>query len=290
RPLGAGPGPPPTDTLPRGFVVLELSPTVTAELAAEADRTLWAGGGGAALLVIAVLVLTRLARRAHFAERRLAEKRELERLGQMSAVLAHEMRNPIAAIKGNLQLLVERFAERPKDRDKATRVLDEAVRLEGLTESLLAFVRSGVVEKTAVSPTELLTRAAEAFPSAAPTLETDGAPERWSLDAARMERALANLLQNAVQASPEPGSVSARVATEDGALLFEVRDRGPGVPEEALPHLFEPFVTTRIRGTGLGLAVARQVVEAHGGRISAANADGGGAILRILVPPAATGG
>jgi two-component system sensor histidine kinase HydH len=285
RPPGAGPGPPADDGSPGGFVVLELQPTVTAVLAAEADRTLWAGVAGAALLVIAVLVLTRLARRARIAERRLAEKRELERLGQMSAVLAHEMRNPLAAIKGNLQLLVERFAERPKDRDKASRVLEEAVRLEGLTESLLTFVRSGVVERSPVAPAVVMGQAAEALLSTGLTIDTSEAPASWSLDAARMERALANVLQNAVQASPERGSVAARIATEDGSLLIEVRDRGPGVPTEALPNLFEPFVTTRLRGTGLGLAVARQVVEAHGGQISATNADGGGAVLRILVPP-----
>jgi len=79
--------------------------------------------------------------------------------------------------------------------------------------------------------------------------------------------------------------VTARIATADGALLFEVRDHGAGIAAESLPHLFEPFVTTRLRGTGLGLVVARQVVEAHGGSISAANADGGGAVLRMLVPP-----
>jgi len=291
RPPGAGPGPPPLDARPRFFVVLELTPTVTAELSAEAERTLWAGVAGAALLVIALLVLYRLARQHRLTERRLAEKRELERLGQMSAVLAHEMRNPIAAIKGNLQLLVERFAERPKDRDKAGRVLEEAVRLEGLTESLLAFVRSGAVEREPVSPTELLARAAEPFASAELRVDTSAAPERWSLDAARMERALANLLQNAVQASPAPGSVTARVATSpDGQLLFEVRDAGPGVPADALPHLFEPFVTTRLRGTGLGLAVARQVVEAHRGTISAANGEAAGAVLSILIPPAPPGG
>lgn len=285
RPPGAGPGPPADEGPPGGFVVLELQPTVTAELASEADRTLWAGVAGAALLVIAVLVLTRLARRTRVAERRLAEKRELERLGQMSAVLAHEMRNPLAAIKGNLQLLVERFAERPKDRDKAARVLEEAVRLEGLTESLLAFVRSGAVERRPVAPATVMGQAAEALMSTGLTIDATEAPPSWSLDAARMERALANVLQNAVQASPAQGSVTARIATVDGSLLIEVRDHGPGVPAEALPHLFEPFVTTRLRGTGLGLAVARQVVEAHGGQISAANADGGGAVLRILVPP-----
>ena len=112
-------------------------------------------------------------------------------------------------------------------------------------------------------------------------IDVAGAPDAWSLDANRMTQVLTNLLENAVQAG---APVRARVASEGGRLVFEVRDSGPGVPEDERERIFEPFYTKRVRGTGLGLAVAKRVVELHRGTISVANAPGGGAVFRVALP------
>lgn len=107
------------------------------------------------------------------------------------------------------------------------------------------------------------------------------------MDAARMEQVLINLLANAVQASSEGGAIDAEVAREGDQLVYRVRDRGEGLgalSEAELEALFEPFRTERVRGTGLGLAVARRIVEAHGGRITAANHPEGGALFTVRLP------
>ncbi len=99
-----------------------------------------------------------------------------------------------------------------------------------------------------------------------------------------MHEVIANLVRNALQASPPDVPVSVRVAVEAGALVYEVRDRGEGIPAGQEEAIFEPFQTTRVRGTGLGLAVARRVVELHGGVITAAQHPAGGAVFRVVLP------
>ena len=95
---------------------------------------------------------------------------------------------------------------------------------------------------------------------------------------------LVNLLRNAVQAVPADRPPQARVSIENGSLVFTIRDFGPGLPKENEGRVFDPFFTTRTTGTGLGLPVARRIVELHGGRIEAADAPGGGAVFQITLP------
>jgi signal transduction histidine kinase len=113
-------------------------------------------------------------------------------------------------------------------------------------------------------------------------LDTSRAPALFPLDGPRMQRVLANLLDNAADASEQP--VEAAVAEEAGGLVFTVRDHGPGVPPEDRERVFEAFITGKSHGTGLGLAVARRIVELHGGRLTVEAASGGGALFRAVIP------
>jgi two-component system sensor histidine kinase HydH len=213
----------------------------------------------------------------------------------MSAVLAHEIKNPLASLKGNAQLLAGMLPEGPeteKARGKAKRVVDEAVRLEKLTQDLLQFVRTGELAHTAVSPSAIVKDAAasivvatgaEAAASAELKIDDTAAPATWSLDAGRMREVVVNLLDNATAAGPP---VSARIAVERGRLVIEIRDGGPGVPPADREKVFEPFFTGKTRGTGLGLAIARRIVELHRGTIRVDDAPGGGALFRIEIPEA----
>ena len=213
----------------------------------------------------------------------------LASLGQLSAVLAHEIRNPLASLKGNAQLLAQLLPAGDKPRAKADRVVDEAIRLEDLTNDLLAFARTGELHRREVDPAALLREVASAAapeggPAPAIELDTGAAPRTWSLDPERMRQVLGNLCDNAVKAgAPVRASVS---LDGGGRLRFQVRDAGAGIAPDDLPHIFEPFFTKRIQGTGLGLAVAKRVVELHQGAITAANAPGGGAIFQVTLPPA----
>jgi two-component system, NtrC family, sensor histidine kinase HydH len=210
--------------------------------------------------------------------RRRAER--LEAVADLSASLAHEIRNPLASLKGNAQLLSSMLPAGEKSQQKAARVVDEAVRLEALTNDLLEFVRTGELRRVEVDPAALARESAAAVD---PAVEVDAsaAPARWSLDEARMREVLVNLIDNAVAAGPP---VAVRVARDAETLVIEVRDHGPGVAPDDAAKIFEPFFTRKTRGTGLGLAIVRRVVQQHGGAIAVDAAPGGGARFRVTIP------
>ena len=265
-------------------LVLEFEPVLSQAMEFRAARNFAVGLAGALVLSLAAGVFWRMSIKAEADAVRLERQRTLATLGEMSAVLAHELRNPLASLKGHAQLLLERLPEGGRDRKKAQRVVDETVRIEALTNDLLTFVRSGRIDLRSADPAELLWSSAEAVAPERIEMDLDHAPEAWPMDPPRMRQVLINLLQNAVQVSPDGASVEATVRLRGGRLEWVVRDRGPGVPQAALERIFEPFFTTRTRGTGLGLAVSRQIVEAHGGTINAKNHPEGGAEFRVSIP------
>ena len=281
----------PGDERPSGplLLLMEFSPQRAEALRQSAQRTLLIGGLAAGTLLVIALVLVRVFMRRARQDRELEQAQRLASLGQLSAVLAHEIRNPLASLKGNAQLLAQLLPAGDKPRAKADRVVDEAIRLEDLTNDLLAFARTGELHRREVDPAALLrdvasAAAPEGGPAPAIELDTGAAPRTWSLDPERMRQVLGNLCDNAVKAgAPVRASVS---LDGGGRLRFQVRDAGAGIAPDDLPHIFEPFFTKRIQGTGLGLAVAKRVVELHQGAITAANAPGGGAIFQVTLPPA----
>jgi two-component system sensor histidine kinase HydH len=293
-PAGGPPGPPGPaawDLPPSGggaepaWLVLEFEPLLAQELEAQGLRTLVVGLAAAALFVAFALVFVRAQRQREALERRLEQERRLAVLGEMSAVLAHEIRNPLTALKGHAQLLAEALPGEGAERAKVDRVVREALRLETLTSDLLDFVRSGEIRREDAAPAELLRAAAEEVDADRFELRVDAAPARWSLDPTRLRQALVNVLRNAAQATPAGARAAAEALERDGRLVFEVRDRGPGIPAGEEERIFEPFHTTRVRGTGLGLAVARRVVALHGGTIAAHNGPDGGAVFVLELPP-----
>ncbi len=266
-------------------LVMEFEPFMVAEMLRHAQRALVIGGFVAVVLVAGGLAFSRMSQRIEDGERRMGEQRRLTELGTMSAVLAHEIRNPLASLKGHAQLLVERLPADTGERRGARRVVEEAARIEALASDLLDFSRAGPLARHPVDPAALLrTTATELSPSI--EIDTAGAPDRWPLDARRFGHSvLTNLIRNALQASPAPRPPQVGVRLDAGQLLFTVRDFGPGLPVADRDRLFEPFFTTRTNGTGLGLAVARRIVELHGGWLEAADAEGGGARFTVILPP-----
>ncbi len=236
------------------------------------------------MLILSAFIFSRMNKRALETEKNLEKQRRLASLGEMSAVLAHEIKNPLAALKGHAQLLVETLPGDGPERQKAARVVGEAVRLETLVNELLDFVRSGKLAPKPADPSSLAREAAEAVQSSRINLNLDRAPESWPLDGPKIAQALANLLRNALQASPEEDMVELTVGLEADMLSFTVRDHGPGIADEDRERVFEPFHTGRVKGVGLGLAVVKRIAEAHGGRVEVLNAEGGGALLKLLIP------
>jgi two-component system sensor histidine kinase HydH len=297
------PGPPPQGFLPpiinpaqnggafhpRWPMFIEFVPQMAEELHRSAKRTLLSGAFATLALLIAAGIFWRLSLREERAYATKERQHQLASLGEMAAVLAHELRNPLAALKGHAQLLLEQLPTGSRPHDKAGRVVTEALRLEALSEDLLSFVRTTVIQPQDISPAELLGDCAASMGDPRIDIAADEAPPRWRVDPARIRQVLCNLLRNALEASPPSARVLAGARVEKKALLLFVRDFGNGIRESDLERIFEPFYTTRARGTGLGLPIARRLVELHGGSITASNAKDGGALFCIRLPKDSAG-
>lgn len=264
-------------------LLLEVSPPLAHQLISRARTALIVELVAAALLLGLAAASWRLTRRAQRYEAALAKDDQLRALGQMSAVLGHELRNPLAALKGHAQLLEEKLQPDHPGYKGALRVVQEAKRLELLTNQVLDFARSGALNTEDVN-VESLVREAIADSRAEPVECRFEEGVSCALDRIKMKQVLVNLLANARQACPGEIPVEVSTALFAQRLRLEVADRGPGLVPGDEERIFEPFVTRRVQGTGLGLALARRIVEAHGGRIFASNRPEGGAVFSIEVP------
>lgn len=206
--------------------------------------------------------------------------RALVELGQASAMLAHELRNPLTALKGHAQLLLEGLPSSDRRRQGAARVVAEAERMERLVRDALDLVRPVPVNRER-GDVGALCRSAALDPERVRV--TGPEPLAWALDVGRVRQVLANLVANALEADDQ-AAVEIRYGLEGGLLLIEVLDDGPGVDPELLPRLFEPFVSGRSGGTGLGLAICHRLVELHGGTLTASNRYDGGACFALRLP------
>lgn len=282
---GKRPPPPPMERPRHGppRLVVEMIPRTANALEERAMLTWVVGALAALLVVITSLAFRRAARDREEALAKSAERAHLSSLGEMSAVLAHEIRNPLASLKGHAQLLEESLEEGSKARAKAERVVHEAMRIEQLTTDLLAFVRSGSLSRRDVDPRVTAEEAIDASGLASRiTFLAEKAPQRAHVDADRVRGAIENLLRNAGECAPQ-GTITLTLFREGDALIVEVRDEGPGIPQEELERIFAPFHTTRTQGTGLGLAVSRRIAEAHGGSLVARNMEPGACFtMRLL--------
>ena len=213
--------------------------------------------------------------------RRHAERLAL--LGRMATSLAHEVRNPVSAIRLHAQLL-ERVCA-PTERESANLIVGEAGRIEALVNQWLRYAKPEPVKMLPVDLPELVR---EARQSLGPQAQHAGVGIREEIDLAwkdhpvngdreRLRQVLCNLLLNAIQSMPTGGAVTVRISP--GAL--EVEDQGGGFSEKALARFGEPFLSEREGGMGLGLAVSKEIIESHGGKISATNLPGSGACVRI---------
>lgn len=225
---------------------------------------------------------------------RLVQSEKLAALGQLAAAVAHEVRSPLAVIRSAAQGLAESL---PRDDEEARRaysfITAEIDRLGNVVNSLLAFARPLRVEARPVSVHQLFDRALllarEELDGKALRVRRDepAALPEVRADGDLICQVLLGLLANAAAAAPSGGEVALAAAAADGAVEIAVADSGPGVPVELRARIFEPFFTTRPHGTGLGLAVARHIVEAHGGRIEVGERTGGGARFTLRLPAAA---
>lgn len=278
------PRPSPGERRHRPRVVYEFAPLISLELKRRAGELLIIAGLCSLGVVGLALALARSLGHRERLGAELENGRRLAALGTMSAVLAHEIRNPLASLKGHAQLLAETVEADPALSPKVGRIVSEAVRLERLTNELLDFVKGGGLRRAEVDGAAVLRAAVASTGSEAIDARYPQAALPASLDADRLQQALENVLRNALQASPPGGKVQASVELDGQSLVYTVRDFGHGIPPGEEAKIFEPFVTGRTQGVGLGLAITRRIVEQHGGQLSARNAADGGAEFTLRIP------
>ncbi len=216
-----------------------------------------------------------------------------EQRREMLADVTHELRNPLTVVQGNLEGMLDGIYQ--PDETNLHALLEETNILSRLVEDLrtLALAESGAIQlkKEPVDFSMLIRETLAAFKSQAHSAgislvaDTDDDLPWIELDPGRIRQVISNLLANAIRYTPTGGTISIHYRQAEGKAYLEVQDTGPGIPLEELPHVFERFYKSADSGgMGLGLAIARHLVEAHGGSISVESSPGHGTIMRIVLP------
>lgn len=218
------------------------------------------------------------------AETAVRRSERLAALGQLSAGLAHELRNPLSSIRGSADLLARSAArENPVVVELAQIIREEVDRTNSLVTRFLDFARPLEPRRQTADITRIVDRAAQ---RAGVPIIRNYSPDvpPLDIDPELMEQVFLNLLTNAAQASP-PGAPIMAVTRADGGLAeISIVDRGCGIPPEKIDSIFNPFVTTKQNGVGLGLAIVAKIIDGHGGKMAVESAPGKGSAFRVLLP------
>lgn len=231
---------------------------------------------------------------------RMFRAEQLATMGQFAAGIAHELRNPLTAIRSTIQHLAGDFSEGSEQKDLASGILDEVDRLNNLVGNLLSLAEPGESQPEELQVSQEIGRclsfieAKSRSQGVALKVDIEEGLPRLLFDPAEWRQLLLNVLMNALQAMPDGGTLSVRARQmPEGSrhltagapeILIEVEDNGLGVSPELCAKAFQPFFTTKPGGTGLGLAICSGIVKRHNGEIWIEKAESGGACVRISLP------
>jgi two-component system sensor kinase FixL len=218
-------------------------------------------------------------------ESQLREQASLTRLGEMAAVVAHEVKNPLTGIRGAVQIIGSRLPPGSRDAEVIKEIVSRIDALNALMKDLLLFARPPQPRMASVEPVPIVETVVGLVgqdPGARGVpIDVDGDSPKIRADAELLKLILQNLLLNAVHAVQGKGRIRVEVRATDAICTIAVADDGPGIPPDVREKLFTPFFTTKSRGTGLGLSTAKRFVEAQGGTIAIQCPGGGGTIVVI---------
>lgn len=238
--------------------------------------------------ILGLLVL-RMQRNDLRQREQLAHQQHLAQIGQLGAILAHEVRTPLSGIKGFAQLLGEKLTDH-RQQNYAARIVKESQRLETLVNDLLSFARQDTPPTGDSELSSVIRHTWEGLSTCdtTSTYQLTGANHeiiRVGIPADQLSQILLNLFSNARQAMPDGGIVELETTTSTDYIMLSVSDNGPGFASDTDPErLFDPFYTTRPNGSGLGLAICRKLIESYGGTITACNRASGGATFTLQLP------
>jgi PAS domain S-box-containing protein len=223
--------------------------------------------------------------------KRLQEQMELKErltaLGEMSAGIAHELRNPMAVISGYLNLLTKKAD--PSSKETIRSISKEIDGMNRIIGDLLTFARPASLNRVKVNIRDLLESCLEnAFQVTGADARTATALKLDDIDASvdevLMRQAFTNLIQNAIEAMPEGGTLAVEAVRSNNEIVVVVRDSGGGISRDNLKKIFLPFFTTKDKGTGLGLALVHKIILSHSGHIEVESKEGSGTLFRVVFP------
>jgi PAS domain S-box-containing protein len=221
-------------------------------------------------------------------EAALRDQASLAQLGKMAAIVAHEVRNPLAGIRGALQVIGKRLGPQTQEFAVVQEVISRVDGLSEIVQDLLQFARPRQPMLAPVPVREFLEAAVSVVrrdPALAHvSIDVSADDSIVKGDAGQLQQALLNLLINGAQAMQGQGRLTVTATQETGTCTIRITDEGPGIPADVREHLFEPFFTTKHRGTGLGLATARKILDSNGGSLTLECPPGGGTTAVISVP------
>jgi signal transduction histidine kinase len=269
-----------------GLFLELLRPRVQARYATDGPRALRAMSALAKLLILDV----ELVQDAYHEARRRREVRQSEELaavGELAASIAHEVRNPLAGMKGALDVLRAELAVKPSNLEIVDELVAQIERLEQLVRDLLTYARPSTVNRHPFDLQEMLDRLLKLYKdqtdASGITVRRAYGPGTSEIvaDLPQMEQVFLNLIHNAVQAMEDGGTLTVSTFVEEADLVVSFEDTGKGIPEAELKRIFQPFFTTKHRGSGLGLPIVKKIVTAHEGTIEVNSRPGEGTTVRI---------
>jgi PAS domain S-box-containing protein len=220
-------------------------------------------------------------------EARLREQAALTELGQLAAIVAHEVRNPLAGLRGSLQILESRLPAGMREREIIGPMIQRIDGLSKTVEDILLLARPNPPKYRAAELqsliAEVVASARAATGDTCPTVDITSESATLRADPEMLRAVLLNLILNACQASAgRPVQIATSV--KDNWCHIQVLDRGPGIPADVRRRIFDPFFTTKSGGTGLGLVIVRRLMDVQGGAVSLSDREGGGTVAEVVLP------
>ncbi|MEL6821447.1 MAG: ATP-binding protein [Calditrichota bacterium] len=263
-----------------GVLILEAPATLFTTLRFFRQNLTLMGIGGILLIALFAAIIMLAIRRLLGIERELTAKTRLAHLGQMAAMVAHEIRNPLSIIKGSADVLRKKYA---KTEDELFDFIpDEIDRLNRLVNDFLQFARKREPDFSSVQPAEVLRSLSEQMQDPRINFTTDS-DKSIQLDADAFRQVMLNIIENARQATPDNGviEICCKEQQRPQRMRIEVKDNGVGMDAETLAQIFDPFFSTRATGSGLGMAITRQLIEQMKGEITVESKPGDGTVVRM---------
>jgi signal transduction histidine kinase len=226
-------------------------------------------------------------------EAQLGANQKLSALGELSASLAHEIKNPLSSLKGTAEIILDEFPEGHPKREFGEILLKEVDRLNVTVNEILQYSKGQAAVGSDQPPeplTEVINRVARLLEShlrkKSVTLRIDACPEAdlFMVDGSKMSQVFLNIILNAIDVLFKNGRINVKIRSDGGEMVVAVSDNGPGIPESLRLDIFKPFVSGKDHGTGLGLSISAKIVESLGGRIDVTESTEGGACFSVSLP------